>query len=520
MSSEPPLTLIAGPLEKLLNSREGSQPMRRQLKMMHYNCRRLLLLIDQVLELRRMESQYARLEVNPVNPEAVLQEITDSFRSLADQLNIRLSFSSEKEERVFMMDRDKLEKICFNLLYNAFKFTESGGEIEVKITLEDEAKRIFALISFRDTGRGVAEKDQEHIFERFYSGKSDKPGSGIGLAMVRSLLDLMGGEISLKSRLGEGSCFTVRLPLQEAPQASAMEENNNQAGFIKPLPLEYEAEFRQSPEDVPAAERDEKGKPRILLADDHAELRHYLREHLQEMYEVILAKNGQKAFVKAKKQHPDLIISDVMMPELDGIGLLKKIRSNAKISHIPVILLTARSGDDERLAGLEEGADAYLAKPFLLKELDHHIRNILRRREKMHQQFGQHLQFTSANGPLSSHDEKLMKKIAGVVEEKLSDPKLNVEYPGQEVGLSRVHLYRKMKALTGLAPTDYIRSFRLKHASELLGSGRYKVAEVAYRVGYQDVNYFSKSFRKEFGRSPTERINGQEIDEADGPLVS
>ncbi|MFP4089041.1 MAG: two-component regulator propeller domain-containing protein [Cyclobacteriaceae bacterium] len=515
-----PLTLIANPLEKLLNSREGSQPMRRQLKMMHYNCRRLLLLIDQVLELRRIESQHARLETKPVKLDEVLREITDSFRSLADQLNIRLDFRSEEDDRFFMTDRDKLEKICFNLLYNAFKFTESGGEIEVKIALADEENQTHALISFRDTGRGIAEKDQQHIFERFYSGKSDKPGSGIGLAMVRSLLDLMGGEVSLRSRLGEGSCFMVRLPLQEAPETSPSEVRKDQGGFIKPLPLEYEAEFREKAGEVSSRPGDPKHKACILLADDHAELRYYLREHLEDKYEVILAKNGQKALSKAKKYHPDLIISDVMMPELDGIGLLKKIRANARISHIPLILLTARSGDEDRLAGLQEGADAYLAKPFLLEELDHHIRNILRRREKMHQQFGQHLQPPSDTGLLSSHDDKLLKKIYCFVEENMNDPKLNVEYLGQEVGLSRVHLYRKMKALTGLAPADFIRSFRLRQAAQLLSSGRYKVAEVAYHVGYQDVNYFSKSFRKEHGRSPTEWMSGQESDEADGPLVS
>jgi signal transduction histidine kinase/ligand-binding sensor domain-containing protein/DNA-binding response OmpR family regulator len=515
-----PLTLIAGPLEKLLDSREGSQPMRRQLKMMYYNCRRLLLLIDQILELRRIESRHARLELLPVSLQAVLQEVTESFKSMADQLNIKLLYHHEEDERLFMLDRDKLEKICFNLLYNAFKFTDSGGEIEVRLTYLDEEAQSMALISFRDSGQGIAEKDQQRIFERFYSGKSDKPGSGIGLAMVKSLLDLMGGEIGLKSRQGEGSSFRVRLPLQEASEVSPSEISKDQRGFIKPLPLEYEAEFRNKTGEVSSPSHAPKHKACILLADDHAEVRYYLREHLEDKYEVILAKNGQKALSKIKKHHPDLIISDVMMPELDGIGLLKKVRSNAKISHIPVILLTARSDDDERLSGLEEGADAYLAKPFLLKELDHHIRNILRHREQMRQKFGQHLQLPSDTGLLSSHDDKLLKKIYRFVEENMNDPKLNVEYLGQEVGLSRVHLYRKMKALTGMAPADYIRSFRLKQAAILLSSGKYKVAEVAYHVGYQDVNYFSKSFRKEHRRSPTEWMSGQESDEAESPLVS
>lgn len=516
-----PLTLIAGPLEKLLDSQEGSQPVRRQLKMMYYNCRRLLLLIDQILELRRIESQHARVETKPMKLKEVLRETTDSFRSLADQLNIRLDFCSEEEDdRFFMIDRDKLEKICFNLLYNAFKFTEGGGEIVVKLAYVDEGEQSTALLSFRDTGQGIPKEDQQRVFERFYSGKSDKPGSGIGLAMVKSLLDLMGGEISLKSRRGEGSSFMVRLPLQEASEVSPSEISKDQGGFIKPLPLEYEAEFRSKTGEVSSPSVASKHKACILLADDHAELRYYLREHLEDKYEVVLAKNGQKALSKIKKHHPDLIISDVMMPELDGIGLLKKVRANAKISHIPLMLLTACSSDEDRLAGLQEGADAYLAKPFLLKELDHHIRNILRHREHMRQKFGQHLQLPSDTGQLSSHDDKLLKKIHRFVEENMNDPKLNVEYLGQEVGLSRVHLYRKMKALTGLAPADFIRSFRLRQAAQLLSSGRYKVAEVAYHVGYQDVNYFSKSFRKEHGRSPTEWMSEQESDEADSSLVS
>lgn len=496
-----PLTLIVNPLEEMIRSNEGTPWYQKQLRIMYYNCRRLLLLIDQVLEMRQVETGHASLQLMPTSVVAIVTNIIESFRGLADHQHINLQLTTTEDDNVLVKaDVDKLEKIFFNLLSNAFKFTPEGGFIRVQVKKRMDGDTVYFVFKVSDTGRGIDKQELPKIFDRFYR-QGENRGSGIGLSLTRSFIELMNGSIRVQSKVNEGTSFTFRIPFEVHERTET-----TMSGVVRPLPSEYRAFIAHEQETL---QEQEDGAPVILVVEDNKDLRNYLKENLSKKFRVITARNGEKGLAKAFKFGPQLIVSDVMMDIMDGIELCKRIKSDVSLSHIPVILLTAKGTDIDRLTGLEEGADDYLVKPFIMHELELRINNMLDNRKRVHDLYRKTNSYSPKLITVTGYDEKLMERIMRVIEEHIHQPSLSVEFVGREVGLSRVHLFRKLKALTGQAPADFIKNIRLQRAEQLLQQNKLKVWEVADRVGFQDVNYFSKCFRKVYGKSPSDY--GQEV---------
>ncbi|WP_226390318.1 two-component regulator propeller domain-containing protein [Penaeicola halotolerans] len=489
-----PLTLILSPLEEIINSKIGDQWLKSRLKIMLFNAKRLLHLIDQILEIREIETGHHKLNLRPVYLDALMQEVIDSFRAMADKRKIKLSYvKTDVREVPLLIDQDKLEKIFFNLLSNAFKFTEEGGEITVGLKLDKDDRYLFSV---QDTGSGIAPEDLGRVFDRFFKTGQNNYGAGIGLSLTQSLVNILGGEINVSSKFGEGTLFEFWLPFDPATNQG---NSASPEPFTKPIPLEYQ--------DTPliiSSEQSKEEKELILIVEDHQELRRFLKDHLKNEFEISTAKDGKSGLEKVKRKGPALIISDVMMPEMDGFELCKAIKSTNELSHIPVILLTAKNSQMNRLEGLEYGADDYISKPFNILELKARIKNILINRKLLQNKYREaRSDISSEESTKQGFDEQLIQKLYEILKENVDQPNLTVDFLGEKVGMSRVHLFRKLKALTGLSPSDFIKEYRMKMALKMLQSGKYRIADVAYAVGFQDVPYFSKVFKKTYGQSPS-----------------
>ncbi len=489
-----PLTLIVSPLEEIISARVGNDWLRSRLKIMLFNAKRLLHLIDQIMEIRELEAGHHVVRHQTLFLAPLMREIVDNFKALADKQRIKLRYTEQNIEEVpLLIDRDKLEKIFFNLLSNAFKFTPSGGEIAIHVSCQDGIYQFEVT----DTGQGMDESTAERVFDRFYKKGKSNYGAGIGLSVTKLLVEVMDGTITVASKRNAGTAFSINLPLQSSSQTQPEPPHP----FRKPVPLEYQDTVivNQTHDD------DRQEREIILVVEDNKDLRTYLAGQLGAEYEVATANNGEKGLKKAQRIGPALIVSDVMMPKMDGYELCKVIKTTKDLCHIPVILLTARSSQIHKLEGLEQGADDYISKPFSILELKARIRNILQNRKILHEKYRTAPHPTvAAEGTLNSYDEQLLAKLQLILAENLDQANLTVEYLGDQVGLSRVHLFRKLKALIGLTPSEFIKDFRMKHARQLLATGKFRVADVASQVGFQDPQYFSKVFKKETGKSPSE----------------
>lgn len=494
-----PLTLILSPLEEILSVEVKDNWVKSRLKIIYFNAKRLLLLIDQILEIREIETGHNKLQSKPLYLSEIIGEIVNSFKSLADSRKIKLVYSEKNlSQTPFLIDQDKLQKIIFNLLSNAFKFSSEGDEI----TLEVEEKSGYHSFTIKDTGPGIPEEDLPNIFDRFFKKETDNYGAGIGLSLTKSLVEILNGSIKVSSKINEGTVFTFTLPL--IPYHSKDDFPIKAAPFLKPIPLEYQNVGLASPSSASNIERDN-----ILIVEDNPDLCSYLKDQLSSQFSVQVAKNGVEGLQKARKNGPALIISDIMMPEMDGLELCKAVKTTIELSHIPVILLTARSSQVNKLEGLEFGADDYISKPFSILELTVRVKNILDNRKRLHEKYKNTAYLPSVSElTFNSFDESLLRNVYQIIEENLDQPNLTVDFLGEKVHMSRVQLFRKIKALTGMPPSDFIREFRMKKACALLESGKFKVAEVAYSVGFQDVKYFGKVFKSQMGKSPTDYING------------
>ena len=492
-----PLTLIISPLEEMLQSKKVDKWIKKRLKSMYYNSKRLLHLIDQILEIRELETGHAELKLAPVKIDAVLGSVVDSFKTLADKKKIQLIYDYPLLDKFYLIDVDKIEKILFNLLSNSFKFTPPGGNIEVYLSLVSSTEKDTFEFKVMDTGSGISQNQIEKVFDRFYKQNNDGSGAGIGLSLTKSLVELLEGEITVQSTPGEGTMFCIRIPFQRASESG---DANGSNLFIKPLPLEYQHTLLPSHED-PSQKYD--CKDSVLFVEDNIELRNYLVDHFKKKYKVFSAINGKEALEIASEKGASIIVSDIMMEVMDGITLCKYLKSDERVAHIPIILLTAKSSYVDRLEGLEIGADDYLSKPFIMKELEARIENILSNRKRLYKRYKSNYYLPNTEEiTFNTHDEKLMNRILEVMEENLSESNLTVEFLAAEVALSRVQLFRKLKGITGLSPTEFIKDFRMKRAVHLFSTKEVKVAEVAYEVGFQDVKYFSKCFKKTYGISP------------------
>ena len=549
-----PLTLMIGPVEQMLSGKFKGN-IKEQYRMILRNGRRLLKLINQLLDISRLESGRMKLQASETDIVTFLRKVIAAFESLAARKQINLSFQAPEAPLLAFIDRDKLEKIVVNLLSNAFKFTEQGGSVEVVIDIppgppskggvgavspfEGGLRGMFE-ITVRDSGIGIPAERLPHIFDRFYqvddTHTREQEGSGIGLALTKELVDLHHGEIFVESGLGEGTTFSVRLPLGKGHLDAAAsaefgirsaewdanaelgvrnseldeEVNNldadNSTGSASSTdsqdPLQSAIRNPQSEIPPPSAIRNPQSAI-VLVVEDNPDMRTYLRESLAGGYKMLEAEDGEQGVKKAVKAMPDLIISDVMMPKLDGYELCRRLKNDERTSHIPVILLTARADGESKIEGLETGADDYLAKPFDARELRVRVKNLIELRRKLWEKFRQGSTVEPRELTLTSIDARFLERAIAVVERHLDQPDFETEAFGKEIGLSRAQLYRKLRALTGQSTHQFIRTLRLKRAAQLLQHRTGNVSEIAYQVGFNNLSHFSRVFREVFGENPS-----------------
>jgi DNA-binding response OmpR family regulator/nitrogen-specific signal transduction histidine kinase len=521
-----PLTLIGGPLHDMLEKfRDGQE--KPQIEMMLRNTQRLQRLVDQLLDLAQLESGKMTLQARPVPLLPFLQGLVAAFESHARQKNIRLALDVDESlagEMVYL-DADKMEKVIINLVANALKYTTSGGAVEVVVRSAESNASVEAVrpsafsprllaISVRDTGSGIPAHILPHVFDYFYRYRQkdnrQETGSGIGLALAKELVELHHGRISVVSHDGAGSEFTITLPLGKAhlkPEEIAGETLAEDFAASR-APLLPEAPVGDEDQEQAArSDGQQKTSAKILLVEDNADMRRYLREHLQPQWQLLEATDGEAGLQQALVEIPDLIISDVMMPKMDGFELCRKLKTNELTSHIPLILLTARGSGESKLEGLELGADEYLTKPLVARELRLRVRNLIEQQRKLRRRISREIaipemKLSSLN--VSSADERFLQRATAVLEEHLTDPDFDPEAFATAMAISRVHLNRKLRGLLGLRTSDFIRNLRLKRAAELLRAKSGTVSEIAYQVGFNHLSYFARCFKEQYGKLPSE----------------
>ena len=482
-----PLTLILTPLQKLMEQ-EGSASNHKLLEVIDRNAKNLLNLVNQLLDFRKLELHGMRYNPSYADMVRFLKGISDNFEEAFGKKNIEFSFVHEVDKFMLSFDSDKLQKVMMNLLSNALKFTPPHGAVTLKFGLDDELNMVH--ISIKDTGVGIKNEDIDKIFERFYQSATNKKlglsGSGIGLNLAKEMVQLHKGSINVESSEGEGATFTVSLPIEKLNEQA--QENIEKA----------EEELPEPDEEVAV-----KGKPVVLLVEDNEDFRTFMKDTLLEKFTVHEAEDGQIGYEMVHKLMPDLIISDVMMPNKDGLELCQMLRSDIKTSHIPIILLTARTADEDKIKGLENGADDYITKPFNMELLLLRINSLLLKRSKMQKEFQKTVEINPSEVQITSMDEKLIIKAVELVEENIAESDFSVEDFSKKLGMSRVHLYKKLTSITGKSPVEFIRIIRLKRGAQLLEKSQMSIAEVAYAVGFNSPRYFSKYFKEEYGMLPT-----------------
>lgn len=502
-----PLTLILGPVQKWLREQNGRPEIAlpaKDLNGIRRSASRLLDLVNQLLDLSKIESGRMRLSVGRDDLTQTLRVLGNAFESMAEQGNIRYRIDIPSESVLAWFDRDKLEKICSNLLSNAFKHTPPGGTVQFSAGIENDRLRL----SVRDTGKGIAAQELDKIFERFYQVEgSGEKGTGIGLALVKELVSLHKGEIFVESRPEEGSVFSVTLPVgwgMFAPEEIVEPALATSSTIILDRPS-FAAEGIAPPE---AASATDDSLPLCLVVEDNVELQAFIRDQLVGQYRVHIAANGRQGLDAALELIPDLIISDVMMPEMDGNRMCAALKTDERTSHIPVILLTAKAGQESRIEGLETGADDYLTKPFDTRELLVRAGNLITQRERLRKQFSRTVVLKPKDIALTSADERFLQRIQDSLDAHLSDEQFSVEELAAQVGMSRSQLHRKLTALIDQPPVEFIRNFRLRRAKEMLEAGTGNVSEICFEVGFSSPAYFSKAFKDAFGMSPSEVRKG------------
>ncbi|MEP0861292.1 MAG: response regulator [Ignavibacterium sp.] len=507
-----PLMLIKGPLEQLMNDESNIKNIDRY-KLIHRNTENLQLLIDQLLELTQLETASIPLKAKLENLSNQIRGLAYSFKSFADKKNINLAFKSVEDSVIAWIDSDKLEKIINNLLSNALKFTPEGGSVTVELVKKILNGKKYAEITISDTGIGIPKQKIDKIFDRFYqvddSIQRAYGGSGIGLALVKELIDLHRWEISVSSETNKGTEFVLLIPLWDD---YLDEDQKVKSEFLNYslVTSEKNSSFEENDlKDSDEIENDEtaNNKSSILIVEDSSDVRLYLIDLLKSDYTLFEAANGKEGITVAKEKIPDLIISDVMMPEMDGMEFCSKIKSDFLTSHIPVIMLTAKASGESKIQGLETGADDYLTKPFSSKELFVRIKNLLEQRKLLREKFSKEINPVPQKVTSNSLDEEFLQKAFSLVEKNIDNVNFDTETFAKEMFLSRMQLHRKLEAITGQTPGDFIRTFRLKRAAQLLKENRLSVTQIAYAVGYNSPSQFTRAFSKQFNCTPTEYLN-------------
>lgn len=518
-----PMTLIINPLEKLLADKRDGE-LHKTYLMIYRNAQRILRLINQLMDVRKLDKGQMFMKFRETDMVGFIADLMQTFEYMARKKNIRFVFKHEMPQLKVWIDLNNFDKVLMNILSNAFKYTPDGGEVQVSlstgrdITRRDALRDYFEIV-ITDSGIGIDRNKIERIFERFYQIDNDVTksnfGTGIGLHLSRSLVQLHHGIIFAENREdAPGSRFIIRIPLGSAHLRTDELETVDADTVMfhtvdKPVLAKLEEELMME-EEEPQTGTKAKTRLRILVVEDEIEIKAYLKSELSDEYKVETCNNGKEAYDLILRDTPDLVISDVMMPEMDGLALCRKIKQNTNVNHVPIILLTARSKPEDTLEGMETGADAYMVKPFNTELLKRTIANLIANRRLLRNKFSgaQQQEDKIEKITMKSGDEILMGKIMKVVNEHLDDPTLNVEMLASEVGLSRVHVHRKLKELTNLSTRDFIKNIRLQQAATLLAQDhKLTVSEIAYATGYTNLSHFSSSFREKYGMSPKEYMN-------------
>jgi signal transduction histidine kinase/DNA-binding response OmpR family regulator len=508
-----PLTLIKGPVQTLLEEFADNAKVQERLKLVHRNSDLLLKLINQLMDLAKLESGTMKIEKSKGNINTFINAIASSFQSFAGQkqISIHIEVPSTSYEAIF--DKDKLETILINLINNAIKFTPAGGSVTVQAEVSQPpvTSHQQLILKVKDTGIGIPPEHQSKIFERFHqvSEANKEVGTGIGLSLVKELVALMEGNISVKSAEGIGSEFTIELPIELLPEheVTPLFTGNQYSVISSELPppiTDHRLPITDHQLPITPQESEIQSKPQVLVVEDNHDLRAFIIDCLGDEFNFLQAENGKIGLTLATEEIPDMIISDVMMPEMDGITMAEKIKNDIRTSHIPLILLTAKSSEDAKLQGLQSGADDYLTKPFNKHELLLKVRNGVSRQLKLRERLRAELMSTVPKAEVPSADEQFLNKVKEGILARLSDEQLSVESLAEDMSMSRVQLYRKITALTGLSANELIRKLRLQKAAQLLQQKWGPVSQVAYEVGFSNLSYFSKVFKEEFGVLPSE----------------
>ena len=493
------LTLIITPMGSILKRTTDSET-RHQLNDVSRNAGDLLQLVNQLLDFRKMEMNGERLNLQSGNLNEFIQYTTMKFMPLAEQKNIRLTFEDKTEGLFMYFDKDKVGKVLTNLLSNAFKFTKAGGKVNVCLEKCILDSRRCAHIVVEDTGCGIPKEEQGHVFERFYRTEQDSSsqqiGSGIGLNMVYEYIQLHEGKVSLESEEGKGSRFIVDIPtdLKREVQQEASEENCIASPVMDDVV-----------DGAVGVQTSRKIEKTVLVVEDNEDFSHFLSQELGRIYnKVLMAKDGIEGAMKAEAENPDIIVSDVMMPRMNGTDMCRRIKENIETSHIPIILLTAWSTDEGRATGYKAGADAYIAKPFDMEVLLARISNLLEKQEKRQRDFSHSISLDPKTVTDSSPDEDFLKEVIACIEKNIDNSEYTIDSLSTDIVMSRMSLYRKMKSLTGQTPADFIRTVRLKTAAKLLKEEKCTVSEACYRTGFASPQNFSKHFKEMFGVLPSQ----------------
>ena len=515
-----PMTLIINPLEKLLAEKKGGEVQKTYL-MIYRNAQRILRLINQLMDIRKLDKGQMFMKFRETDMVGFIDDVMLTFGYMAQKKKIRFSFEHAMPQLKVWVDMNNFDKILMNIFSNAFKYTPEQGEITVTLSTGRDATRRDPLkeyfeITVTDSGIGLDREKIERIFERFYQIDNDVTksnfGTGIGLHLSRSLVELHHGIILAENREdAPGSRFVIRIPLGSAHLRTDELEDveaiiTPHAMLVKPEKTDLEGAFEEEEDEESKKAAKAKNRMRILIVEDEEEILSYLKEELEGDYRIMTRKNGREAYDAILADTPDLVISDIMMPEMDGLSLCRKIKQNTNVNHVPVILLTAKSKPEDTMEGMATGADAYMVKPFNTELLKSTIANLIANRKLLKSKFSGAQQQEDKVQKLSmkSADEILMSKIMKVINENLSNPDLNVEMLAANVGLSRVHVHRKLKELTNLSARDFIKNIRLQQAAALLKEKKLTVSEVAYATGYTNLSHFSSSFKEVHGMSPKE----------------
>ena len=509
-----PLTLILSPLTELIDSEQIPYEIKKRLKPIRKNSTKLLNLINQLLDLRKIDTHKMELKVGSNNINSFVKTIFKSFKPLALQNNINYTFVPIEKSALLWFDADKMETVISNLLSNAFKFTPPDGTITVKIdSTKNEAEKHMA-IAVSDSGKGILKKEQKNIFNRFYqveeNGETRKSGTGIGLSLVHEIVKLHKGEVQVESVIGKGTTFTVLLPMGKAHFSSDQvlfikaEEN---VVYVKP---EVEIDDPEiASEEIAAGLSGALKKGTIVLVEDNLEVLAYTKIIFQDEYQVFTATNGKEGLRLVKQHLPDLVISDIMMPIMDGIELCTAIKTTEISCHIPVILLTAKVADFEITKGLETGADDYVLKPFTNAVLKAKVGSIIKSRKQLKEFYSKKISLEPTDIEVEPGDEKFLKHAIALIERNLTNPEFSVNMLAENLNMSQATLYRKIKSFTNHSISEFIRSIRLKRAAQLIHSKEYSISEISDMVGFSDQNYFRKCFLKQFGVNPSEYQKGE-----------